>query len=226
MSTRSSSRHPPRSDLRSPAAPVAGAVSARERTLPHKVRIIGGQWRRTPLPVIDAPGVRPTPDRVRETVFNWLLHRFGGALEGLTALDLFAGSGALGFEAASRGAERVVLVDSHPAIVRNLRTLCDKLHAEARLDIRQADAQAALGALAAAGARFDVVFLDPPYGSGWLERCLPQVKALLNPDGCVYAEADKALGAAGDTPPGLAGFEILRADKAGQVFYHLLRCKI
>lgn len=189
--------------------------------------------------MIDAPGVRPTPDRVRETVFNWLTHLFGGSLAELRVLDPFAGSGAMGFEAASRGAGRVVLADNHPQIVRNLRTMRDKLEAGA-IDVRQGDALAVLDGLAAAGERFDLVFLDPPYGQGWLERCLPRVKSLLAEEGCVYAESELPLtgeaGAAGASAPadGAAGLnalvaelgmEVVRADKAGQVFYHLLRCK-
>src|ERR1039458_6802673 len=89
--------------------------------LAHQVRIIGGQWKRTPLPVLDAEGLRPTPDRVRETVFNWLNHLFDGAWGQVACLDLFAGSGALGFEAASRGAARVVMIEANAAAVRQLQ---------------------------------------------------------------------------------------------------------
>src|SRR5437764_6179211 len=84
----------------------------------HQVRIIGGRWKRTPLPVLDAEGLRPTPDRVRETVFNWLNHLLDGEWEKLNCLDLFAGTGVLGFEAASRGAARVTMVESNPIVVK------------------------------------------------------------------------------------------------------------
>ena len=95
----------------------------------HQVRIIGGQWKRTPLPVLDAEGLRPTPDRVRETVFNWLNHLFDGAWGQVRCLDLFAGSGALGFEAASRGAARVVMIEANAAAVRQLQATQEKLRA-------------------------------------------------------------------------------------------------
>ncbi len=97
---------------------------------PGRVRIIAGRFRRTPIPVVAVPGLRPTPDRVRVTVFNWLEHLLG-KLEGLSALDLFAGSGALGFEMASRGAARVVLVERHPRAAQALRALQQRLAAAA-----------------------------------------------------------------------------------------------
>jgi len=163
---------------------------------------------------------------VRETLFNWLAHRYPDGLAGLAVLDLFAGSGALGFEAASRGARRVVLTENNAVAVRNVRAAKDKLKAE-MIDIRQADARAALRALHATGARFDLVFLDPPFGEGWLQRCLPAVEALLEPGACVYAEAEAPLEEiCAAVPELLDRWEILKADKAGQVFYHLLRCKI
>jgi 16S rRNA (guanine(966)-N(2))-methyltransferase RsmD len=87
---------------------------------PKHVRIIGGQWKRSQLPVLDALGLRPTPDRVRETVFNWISHLWANDWQDATVLDLFTGSGALGFEAASRGAAAVTLVDSHPKVVAQL----------------------------------------------------------------------------------------------------------
>ena len=99
----------------------------------HTVRIIGGQWKRTPLPVLDAEGLRPTPDRVRETVFNWITHLIDGAWEQVACLDLFAGSGALGFEAASRGARRVVMVENSGPAVRQLEANRDKLKRSVRI---------------------------------------------------------------------------------------------
>src|SRR3954464_6268242 len=97
-----------------------GPARAARAVSTHQIRIIGGQWKRTPLPVLDAEGLRPTPDRVRETVFNWLTHLFDGVWEGIDCLDLFAGSGALGFEAASRGAAHVTMVELGTAAVRQL----------------------------------------------------------------------------------------------------------
>src|SRR3954462_14527541 len=102
-------------------------TSAPARTAPHQVRIIGGQWKRTKLDVADRPGLRPTPDRVRETLFNWLGHD----LSGWQCIDAFAGTGALGFEAASRGATRVLLVEQDPQLVDLLRATKTKLQAQA-----------------------------------------------------------------------------------------------
>jgi 16S rRNA (guanine966-N2)-methyltransferase len=195
------------------------------RSAPQQVRIIGGQWKRTPLPVISGEGLRPTPDRVRETVFNWLNHLFDGAWPGLACLDLFAGTGALGFEAASRGAARILMVDANTPAVRQLEAVKDKLGA-AQVTILRADAQSAVQGLVrtAAGERFDVIFLDPPYEQGWLPKMLPACVGLLAPHGVVYAEAEYAL--TSDTAPDwLAGWDVVRADKAGLVFYHLLQRK-
>lgn len=195
------------------------------RNAPRAVRIIGGRWKRTPLPVVNGPGLRPTPDRVRETVFNWLTHHFGGGLAGLKVLDCFAGTGAMGFEAASRGADQVVLIESQQAAVRNLQAIQGKLKAD-RVEIRQADARLSLQSLQRAGARFDVIFLDPPYGEAWLPRVLPLAQALLAPGGCLYVEGEAPLTELlADHGALLEGLENFRADKAGQVFYHLLRCK-
>ncbi|MFN8841330.1 MAG: 16S rRNA (guanine(966)-N(2))-methyltransferase RsmD [Burkholderiales bacterium] len=190
------------------------ARPARRGTPPSKVRIVGGDWKRTPLAVVDTPGLRPTPDRVRETLFNWL----GQRLEGWRCLDLYAGTGALGLEAASRGAARVVLVEREPRVARALHEVKAKLKAAA-VEVVQADATAWLGG---ARDRFDLVFLDPPFGGGDLARVLPRVAALLEPGGFVYVETDRAL-AEGEAPlsavPELA---LRRADRAGQVHYHLL----
>jgi 16S rRNA (guanine(966)-N(2))-methyltransferase RsmD len=90
---------------------------------PQQVRIIGGAWKRTPLPVLDALGLRPTPDRVRETVFNWINHQLAGDWDSVDCLDLFAGSGALGFEAASRGARSVTMIDNHAPATRQLELI-------------------------------------------------------------------------------------------------------
>lgn len=171
------------------------------------VRIIGGEYRRRLLKFPEATGLRPTPDRVRETVFNWL----GQDLSGLVCLDLFAGSGALGFEAASRGAAKVVLVERDPkvaaALAENARVLaCDAL------EIVRADA---LQFASATEQRFDVVFLDPPYGQGLLERVMPMLSRLVNENAWVYAEADRPLAALGE-------WAVVRHGRAGQVCYHLL----
>ncbi|MEH6433430.1 16S rRNA (guanine(966)-N(2))-methyltransferase RsmD [Massilia sp. DD77] len=194
------------------------------RMAQHQVRIIGGAWKRSLLPVVDALGLRPTPDRVRETVFNWINHQLGGDWAGVSVLDPFAGSGALGFEAASRGAASVTMIDSHGPAVRQLEANRDKLKA-GNISILRADALAALRDMAARGQRFDVIFLDPPYQQELLAKSLPLCAALLKEDGMVYAEAEAILPLEeGDaTPEWLQGWEAVRADKAGMVYYHLLK---
>ncbi|MES2129910.1 MAG: 16S rRNA (guanine(966)-N(2))-methyltransferase RsmD [Pseudomonadota bacterium] len=193
---------------------------------PQQVRIIGGAWKRTPLPVLEAAGLRPTPDRVRETVFNWINHLWEGDWSAAHCLDLFAGSGALGFEAASRGAESVLMIDSHTPVVRQLETVKDKLKA-GQVNLVRGDALAMAQGLAARGQRYDLIFLDPPYHQDFLAKALPMCKNLLKPGGLVYAEAGAALPFAPEdgsaTPDWLASWESVRADKAGIVFYHLLK---
>jgi len=188
----------------------------------QQVRIIGGQWKRTPLPVLAADGLRPTPDRVRETVFNWLNHLLDGAWQQCACLDLFSGSGALGFEAASRGAGTVMMIEMSAPAVRHLKITKEKLHAE-QVEIICGDAVVTAQRMAGAK-QFDLIFLDPPYHQDWLAKTLPICKSLLREGGFVYAEAEVALSM--DAPPDwLIDWEVIRADKAGVVFYHLLQCK-
>lgn len=188
----------------------------------RQVRIIGGQWKRTPLPVLDAEGLRPTPDRVRETAFNWLNHLFDGGWSSVDCLDLFAGTGALGFEAASRGAASVTMIEENAAAVRQLEANAAKLKAGAgQLSIRRGDALVAAQALAARGQRFQLIFLDPPYHQDWLVKILPLCRRLLADGGLVYAEAEMPLDGV-DAPDWLQGWSVARADKAGMVYYHLL----
>ena len=132
---------------------------SRRPAVPRQVRIIAGQWKRTPLPVPDVEGLRPTPDRVRETVFNWLEHLQQRSWRGRHCLDLFAGTGALGFEAASRGAESVLLVESDPRAVQRLEATRDKLEA-ANVRIQRGDAAQLLTRQTQ---KFHLIFLDPPY---------------------------------------------------------------
>ena len=207
-----------------PAVKRARAVHA------HQVRIIGGQWKRTPLAVLDAEGLRPTPDRVRETVFNWLTHLFDGAWERVACLDLFAGTGALGFEAASRGAARVVMVELNATAVRQLQATQEKLQAT-QVNILRGDAGAAaknllsrMGNPRNAEDRFQLIFLDPPYHQDWLAKMLPSCAQLLSDGGLVYVEAEHALDNE-SLPEWMSEWQVIRADKAGMVFYHLLQRK-
>jgi 16S rRNA (guanine966-N2)-methyltransferase len=188
----------------------------------HQVRIIGGQWKRTPLPVLNAEGLRPTPDRVRETVFNWLRHLRDNNWSTCRCLDLFAGTGALGLEAASRGAQAVTLVDSFSPVVQQLEAIKTKLNAP-QLQILRGDAERIAHQLANQGQGFDLIFLDPPFQQAWLEKLLPLCKAILNPGGIVYVEASSPLQDGADAPAWQAGWQLVRADRAGLVFYHLLQ---
>lgn len=193
---------------------------------PQQVRIIGGAWKRSLLPVLDAMGLRPTPDRVRETVFNWINHLWDGQWQGAAVLDLFAGSGALGFEAASRGAAAVTMIDAHTPIVRQLEAVKGKLKAET-VTILRADALAAAGNMAQRGQRFRLIFLDPPYQQDFLSKTLPLCSALLEPDGLLYAESGTPLPFAAapgsEQPDWLAPWEPIREGKAGVVHFYLLR---
>ncbi len=189
----------------------------RKSTLPRQVRIIAGEWKRTPLPVIEAHGLRPTPDRVRETVFNWLEHLQQRQWENRRCLDLFAGTGALGFEAASRGAAKVVMVESNAPACRALQATKEKLGA-VKVDIYQGDAASRIAAL---NTEFDVVFLDPPYDDQSLPVFLPACKRLLTAAGLVYIESDQPF-ATSPLPDWLSGWQLVRSDKAGAVHFALI----
>ena len=189
----------------------------RKSTLPRQVRIIAGEWKRTPLPVIEAHGLRPTPDRVRETVFNWLEHLQQRQWENRRCLDLFAGTGALGFEAASRGAAKVVMVESNVPACRALQATKEKLGA-VQVDIYQGDAASRIASL---NGEFDVVFLDPPYDVQSLPVFLPACKRLLTATGLVYIESDQPF-ATSPLPDWLSGWQLVRSDKAGAVHFALI----
>ncbi|UUM21409.1 16S rRNA (guanine(966)-N(2))-methyltransferase RsmD [Mycoavidus sp. SF9855] len=208
-------------------------AAARTRAAAHSVRIIGGAWKRTHLPVLDMGELRPTPDRVRETLFNWL----GQGLDGLVCLDLFAGSGALGFEAASRGAARVLMVERQLRIVQQLRCNREKLAAQT-IEIVHADALKFACGLAAGS--FDLIFLDPPFATNLLEPALKLCMPLVRIGGAIYIESSRSLArgkqlvlptdaiSTGD-PSGLAltgeqmEWSVVRHGRAGAVHYHLLR---
>jgi 16S rRNA (guanine(966)-N(2))-methyltransferase RsmD len=178
----------------------------------HVVRIVGGDYRKTPIPVIDAPGLRPTPDRVRETLFNWLRHVWSGQFQGKRILDLFAGSGALGFEAASHGASHVQMVEANHQAAQALRALRNKLKADT-VRIHEGDALAVLDRLRESP--FDLVMLDPPFGQGWIERLWPMLPGILADGSLVYVESESIV-----EPP--ENFHCLRQSRAGQVHVVLL----
>ncbi|MDC7716408.1 16S rRNA (guanine(966)-N(2))-methyltransferase RsmD [Vogesella sp. DC21W] len=172
----------------------------------NKVRIIGGKYRRRLLDVPEAEGLRPTPDRVRETLFNWL----GQELYGKRCLDLFAGSGALGFEAASREALRVLLVEKMRPVAAVLQKN-KQLLAATEIEILVQDA---LTYLKNCREQFDVIFVDPPYQSALLEQVLPQLAAILAPGGKLYIETPQHC----DFP----GWQVERSLRAGKVHSWLL----
>lgn len=179
----------------------------------HEVRIIGGQWKRTKLAVADKPGLRPTPDRVRETLFNWL----GQDLTGWRCLDAFAGTGALGFEAASRGAKEVTLVEQDSALVTQLKRTQTQLQASATQIVR-GDGVAALKHLNPAS--MDVVFIDPPFDSTLFEAAVQAAARAVAADGFVYLEAPTLWT---DAQLEAAGLTLHRHLKAGAVHAHLLK---
>jgi 16S rRNA (guanine966-N2)-methyltransferase len=204
------------------------AVSTLKTDLPanagrNSVRIIAGAWRGRRVNFPDLPGLRPTPDRVRETLFNWLQHQIAGA----RCLDLFAGSGALGLEALSRGAREVVFVESAQAAARTLQAQLVGFGAQAKGRVMEMGAGRFLKTTGAspptaspAGA-FDVVFMDPPFGLGALAEFIPLLDAggWLSPGGLIYLENEKKAGL-----PGLpAHWEVLKSKSAGEVGYHLVR---
>jgi 16S rRNA (guanine966-N2)-methyltransferase len=198
--------------------------AAGRNATPQQVRIIGGQWKRTPLAVADAEGLRPTPDRVRETLFNWLTHLLDGHWQDVACLDLFAGTGAMGFEAASRGAAQVTLVESHPVALRQMQLSREKLRAQ-QIEIVRGDALSVARTLTERqDQRFDLIFLDPPYQQNWLPKVLPICELLLKTGGMVYAEAEFPLTDEPE-PDWLAQWDIIRADQAGVVYYHVLQRK-
>jgi len=174
----------------------------------NRVRIIGGKWRSRWILFPSRRNLRPTPDRVRETLFNWL----GQDLTGLTCLDLFAGSGALGFEAASRGAKRVVMVESDAETFRALQSSRATLAAEA-VELRRADA---LEFLRTEAGLYDVVFLDPPFEAEYLPRLWELVPRHLAQGALVYCES-----APGPRAP--SGWETWKQGRAGRVQYQLLK---
>lgn len=201
-------------------APKPAVKAGIKRTMPGQVRLIGGHWRRIQLQVANKPGLRPTPDRVRETLFNWL----GQDLSGLRCIDAFAGTGALGFEAASRGAKEVVLVEQDSTLVLQLQKVRTKLLAlvlpvpmQQTVSIVRGEGVAALRQLPPSSQ--DVIFIDPPFDSDLFEPALTAASKALAPAGSIYLEAPKAWTDVVLEPLGLTVFRHL---KAGAVHAHVL----
>lgn len=181
------------------------------------VRILAGMFKRTPLAVADRPGLRPTPERVRETVFDWLTHLLGGDWSSVRALDMFSGSGAMALECVSRGAARAVAIEKDRAGARAIAATAEKLGAGERLSVVCADA---LSWAKSAGETFDVVFIDPPFASRLQIAAAKAALGLLSPGGLIYLEseeliADEVLAAARLCP--------VRRGKAGAVHFLLAK---
>ena len=178
----------------------------------HEVRIIGGQYKRSKLPVANKPGLRPTPDRVRETLFNWL----GQDLPGWRCIDVFAGTGALGFEAASRGAAEVLLCEQDAGLVAQLKTVQLKLQAN-MVKIERGDGIALLRRQSSGS--MQLVLLDPPFDSPLFEAALKAAAQVVANAGYIYLEAPRAWS---DEALAAYGLRVHRSGRAGGVFFHLL----
>jgi 16S rRNA (guanine(966)-N(2))-methyltransferase RsmD len=209
-----SARSDARSDARSAPAPKVKAKPGprQNKSLPGEVRIIGGIYKRTKLPVADKPGLRPTPDRVRETLFNWL----GQDLTGWRCIDIFAGTGALGFEAASRGAAEVLLCEQDPQLALKLKALQERLQAGC-VRVERGDGVGLLRRQSPGS--MQLVFIDPPFESTLFEPALKAAADAIAPQGLVYLEAPRSWTAEELAPLGLV---IYRSSKAGAVHFHLL----
>ena len=195
-------------------APSNPRRGGRRAAYPGNIRIIGGRWRSRRLPVLESEGLRPTPDRVRETLFNWLAPYLPGA----SCLDLFAGTGALCLEALSRGAARVVMVERSTKVAQQLRANVALLEA----DGAEVQATDALDYLAGRPQPFDIVFLDPPFADAvaMISRGGARLTAgWVKPGGLVYIEAPSVLKAL----PLPADWELVKTKIAGDVGYHLAR---
>ena len=203
-----------RSTVHSAAGKTAAkTASVAVPTGPGEVRLIGGLWKRTKLPVAKHPGLRPTPDRVRETLFNWL----GQDMTGLRCVDAFAGTGALGLEAASRGAADVLLIEPEAKLMAQLQAIKTKLKADT-VRLQRGDGIAILKALPPASV--DVVFIDPPFDAPIFDKALAAAAHAVSLQGAIYLEAPKAWADADLLDQGL---QVVRAGKAGKVHYHLLK---
>jgi 16S rRNA (guanine966-N2)-methyltransferase len=223
-------RSAPPADPARPGREAPGKVRHMAANAPQEVRIIGGRFKRKPLPVPVWPGLRPTPSRVRETLFNWL----GQDLSGWRVLDAFAGTGALGLEAASRGAAQVTMIERERPLALHLGKIIERLGATGTT-VQTADAlvwmkRSAEGALAG---RFELVLLDPPFEQDLFADALAAAKGCVVVGGWIYLEADRPFGPRPDEPrrgsapaeqtdPLPEGLKLHRFGQAGVVHYHLI----
>ncbi|MEH6455048.1 MAG: 16S rRNA (guanine(966)-N(2))-methyltransferase RsmD [Cocleimonas sp.] len=190
-------------------------INTRNAKSNNTLRIIGGEWRSRKLPFVDAPGLRPTPDRIRETLFNWLQ----GNIHGANCIDMFAGSGALGFEALSRGAKDVIFVEKNVACAAQLNANLALLNAEAR--VIQSDALGFLSLIEKPDTALDIVFLDPPYRQDLIEKSLNYLfaESIIDENSLIYLEHESEANFDWSD----FGLQILKQAKAGQVHSFLLK---
>ena len=181
------------------------------KTATNQIRINAGIWRSRLLKFPDVEGLRPTPERVRQTVFNWL----GQDLTGKTCLDLFAGTGAFGFEALSRNAKSVVMVENSTAAYKSLLQNQALLGAQ-NCQIHQIDALDFLNQHSLNAQKMDIIFCDPPYNKDWLNKLLPLLNQHLAHEGILYVEAEYEV-LDNDI------WQVIKKNKAGNVYYHLLK---
>ena len=201
---------PEKDPVKKPAK--SGKVVGRKTIPPGEVRIIGGLYKRSKIPVGSQPGLRPTPDRVRETLFNWL----GQDLSGWRCADVFAGTGVLGFEAASRGAAEVLICEQDAALVEKLKTLQTKLKAPV-VRVERGDGVSMLRRVSSGS--LQLIFLDPPYESTAFEAALKASAQAVATPGFVYLEAPRPWM---DNELAAFGLSVYRSGKAGAVHFHLL----
>ena len=168
--------------------PAASSSASNRHAGAGRVRIIGGRWRNTRLDVADSPGLRPTGERVRETLFNWLMP----VLPGARVLDLFAGSGALGLEAVSRGAASAVLIERDPKLAAGLQALVQRLDASAQVEVRNGDALAWLGQTSQP--QFDIAFVDPPFAGDLWPAVVLALPKVMNDNAWLYLESPRQRG--------------------------------
>lgn len=189
------------------------SIASSNKGKSSKVRIIAGEWRSRQLPIPEIEGLRPTPDRVRETLFNWLFDRISGAC----CADLFCGSGALGLEALSRGAKHVTFVDSSHAVVQQMKSNLGVLNAK-NADVILKNAVSFLQETPAKP--MDVIFLDPPFRKGWLEKIIPLLESgWLTPNALIYIEMEKD----SPLPEYPIHWQLYKEKQAGQLIYRLFR---
>lgn len=188
----------------------------------NKIYIIGGKWKKTPLPILNTIELRPTLNRVRETLFNWLKSLIDN-WKNIHCLDMFAGSGALGYEAASRGAH-VTMLEYHKSLFYQLQLIKKKLNAT-QVHILYCDAKKSLKKLDHIPTQrntFDLIFIDPPFYHDWLSKIIPLCELLLTQDGLLYVEIEYSL-INQKLPKWMEHWQIIKSNQAGLVFYYLLQ---